>query len=279
MDDSVALRERLVEGISVVVIGGGFIGSEVASTAHSLGCRVTVIEALPVPYERVLGAEMGRQCASLHERNGVPLLCGVGVEAIDEGSVRLTDGRVIVADVVVAGIGVSPATAWLDDSGIHVDNGVQCDESLRALMVDGSTSESVWAVGDIASWPNALFPLGDSAPERMRVEHWTTAAEMGEFVGQQIAATLGDLSADRGEAFTTIPYFWSDQYGSKIQFIGRATHADEVRVVEGPDDQGRLLALYRRGDRLSGVLGISRMKALMGYRAHLANQALWADVL
>ncbi len=275
--DSRALRARLVPGARVVVIGGGFIGSEVASTAQGLGCGVTVLEATAVPYARPLGEEMGRHCSSFHARHGVELHCGVGVASVGADRVVLADGRELPADVVVAGIGVVPNTEWLAGSGLDLTDGVRCDELLRAQMIDGTSAEGIWAVGDLASWPNALFPTSSGAPERMRVEHWTTAAEMGEHVGQ---AVMAQLRGDPPPApFSPVPYFWSDQHGVKIQFLGRGNDADEVLVVDGPDDEGRLIALYRRGGRLAGVLGVSRMRQLMGYRALLAEGASWSAAL
>jgi NADPH-dependent 2,4-dienoyl-CoA reductase/sulfur reductase-like enzyme len=276
VDDSLALQPHLVPGARVAVIGAGFIGSEVASTAAGLGCDVTVVEAAPVPYERALGEVMGRHCASFHERNGVRLITGAGVPTVEERSLRLADGTEIATDVVVAGIGVVPATDWLIGSGLDVTNGVACDEMLRALMTSGGIAPGIHAAGDLASWPNALFPLG-AAPERMRVEHWTTAAEMGEHVGHAVTAELAGAAPP--PPFAPVPYFWSDQYGVKIQFLGRGNDAEEVLVVDGPDEDGRLLALYRRGDRLAGVLGISKMRVLMGYRALLAAGSSWSEAL
>lgn len=275
--DSVNLRESLRPGADVVVIGAGFIGSEVAATASGLGCRVHVVEALPVPYGRALGEEMGRHCASFHARHGVELSCGVAVRTVTADHVELEDGRRLPADVVVAGIGVVPNTTWLEGSGLDLGNGVGCDEQLRALTTEGTPAEGIWAAGDVASWPNPLFTGTDGGPERMRVEHWTTAAEMGEHVGQAVTAWLAGRPGP--VPFAPVPYFWSDQYGMKIQFLGRGNDADEVLVVDGPDEEGRLLALYRRGDRLAGVLGVSRMRALMAYRALLADGASWSEAL
>ncbi len=263
--DSVRLQERLVRGASVVVIGAGFIGAEVASTAHSLGCDVTIVEALPVPLERQLGREMGAACAALHERNGVHVRTGVGVASLERRSVVLDDGSVIAADVIVVGIGVTPNTEWLDGSAISLDNGVMCDEMCRVRTVHGSTLDHVVSCGDVARWPNALFD------ETMRIEHWTNAVEMSAHA----AATL--LGAR--DPFSPVPYFWSDQYGVKIQFFGRSTDFDEVRVVEGNPADGEGLALYRRGDRLIGVLGLHRMRAVIGLRALLAERASWDDAL
>lgn len=264
LDDSESLAPRLVSGARVVVIGAGFIGAEVASTAASKGCSVTVVEAMPVPLERQLGPEMGGACAALHARNGVDLRAGIGVASIEADAVVLSDGTRLPADVVVVGIGVDPNTEWLEGSGVLLDNGVLCDAATRVLTADGPL-DNVVACGDVARWPNALYD------ETMRIEHWTNAVEMS---GHAAATLLGDV-----QPFAPVPYFWSDQYGVKIQFFGRATGFDEVRVVEGSPADGAGVALYRRGDRLVGVLGLHRMKAVIGYRALLAAGASWTDAL
>src|SRR5882757_6598986 len=134
LDDSLAIRAALDDGARTVVIGAGFIGSEVASSAQKRGVDVTVVEALPTPLVRATGSVMGAAIASLHERNGTALLCGTGVRAV-EGDRRvqrvvLEDGTVVEADLVVVGIGVSPCTSWLEGSGLTLDNGVVCDETL-----------------------------------------------------------------------------------------------------------------------------------------------------
>ena len=263
--DSVRLKEHLVPGAKVVVIGAGFIGSEVASTAHGLGCDVTIVEALPVPLERQLGREMGAACAALHERNGVKVRTGVGVASLERSSVVLDDGSAIGADVIVVGIGVTPNTQWLDGSGISLDNGVMCDEMCRVRTVESAGLDHVVSCGDVARWPNELFE------ETMRIEHWTNAVEMSTHA----AATLLGARVP----FSPVPYFWSDQYGVKIQFFGRSTDFDEVRVVEGSPADGAGLALYRRADRLIGVLGLQRMRAVIGLRTLLAERASWDDAL
>lgn len=279
IDDSQRLRAALVPGARLVVVGAGFIGAEVAATAHGRGCDVTVVEALPVPYERQLGTQMAEVCAALHARHGVPLRTGLGVEAIEPGGVRVAGGEVLSADAVVVGIGVVPNVEWLEGSGVLLGDGVRCDDRCRVLTADGVPVPAVVAAGDLARWPNPLFPgLTDPAePESMRVEHWTNAAEMGDHAARTLLADLA--GADDPGPFAPVPYFWSDQYDVKIQFLGRATAHDEVRIVDGPDEQGRLLALYRRGDRLVGALGISKMRLLIGYRKLLAERASWADAL
>ena len=180
LDDCLALRAALTAGSPrVVVVGAGFIGAEVAATARGLGCEVTVLEALPVPLARALGPRMGLACAELHGDHGVELRLGVGVAAIEGTArveqVRLTDGSVVPADVVVVGIGVAPATGWLEGSGLELRDGVVCDATLAA------GPPGVYAAGDVCRWPNALFD------EEMRVEHWTNAAEQGAARGPQPA--------------------------------------------------------------------------------------------
>lgn len=263
--DSLRLRSQLVSGAQVVVIGAGFIGAEVASTAHGLGCVVTVVEAAPVPLERQLGQQMGAACAALHERNGVTLRSGVGVTTIGSTGVELTDGTFLPADVIVVGIGVAPNTEWLVGSGVAIDNGVVCDETCRVTTDDGQILDHVVACGDVAKWPNALFD------ETMRIEHWTNAVEMS---GHAAASLLGAT-----DPFSPVPYFWSDQYGVKIQFFGRSTDFDEVRVVQGDPAGGEGIALYRRGDRLIGVLGLNRMRAVVGLRSLLSARASFTEAL
>ncbi len=265
LDDARALQTRLTEGARIVVIGAGFIGAEVAAAAKSKGGEVTVVEALPVPLERQLGADMGLACSLLHERNGVTLRTGVGVASIELHGVVLADGTTLPADTMVVGIGVSPNTEWLSGSGISLGDGVQCDETCRVVDERGQSIPHVVACGDVARWPNDLFD------EQMRVEHWTNAVEMADHAARTL---LGDA-----QPFRPVPYFWSDQYGTKIQFLGRSTGFDEVRVVDGDPASGAGVALYRRGDRLVGALGLNRIKAVMGYRALLADAASWSTAL
>jgi NADPH-dependent 2,4-dienoyl-CoA reductase/sulfur reductase-like enzyme len=264
--DSVAIRERLVPGARVTIIGAGFIGAEVASTAKTLGCDVTVLEAAPAPLARALGEQMGNACAGFHTANGVSLRTGVNITAIHSDSVHLADGSIVPADVVVTGIGVAPNVEWLQGSGIAIDDGVLCDSSLRVRSADsGEVFPNIVAVGDIARFPNALFG------EDMRVEHWTNAVE----TATHAAATLMGST----EAFAPVPYFWSDQYGKKIQFLGRASNFDEVVVVEGSVEEGSWLALYRRGDRFVGALGVSKIRSLMKLRPLLAQATSWDEVV
>jgi NADPH-dependent 2,4-dienoyl-CoA reductase/sulfur reductase-like enzyme len=269
LDDSLALRAALTHGAPrVVVVGAGFIGSEVAATAHGLGCAVTVVEALPVPLVRALGAEMGAACAALHRDHGVDLRLGVGVEGFDgrgrvEG-VRLTDGAVLPADVVVVGVGVAPATGWLDGSGLEVRDGVVCDASLAA------GPPGVFAAGDVCRWPNELFG------EEMRVEHWSNAAEQGAAAARNLLATA---AGGTGTAYAPVPFFWSDQFDARIQFLGRAGGDDDVEVVHGALDSSQFVALYGRAGRFRGVFGLSSPKLVMRYRKLLLAATSWEEAL
>ena len=276
LDDAVALRSLIAPGgRSVVVIGAGFIGLEVAATASALGNTTTVVEAGPAPLIRGLGAEMGRAIAALHADAGTPIRCGEQVIGIDDRGVSMHLGHtteVLPADVVVVGIGVQPNTRWLESSGLRIDDGVVCDEFLNAGV------PGVYAAGDVARWPNPLFD------ETMRVEHWSNAAEQGAAAAHNLLATAG-LIDEGPEAYGAVPFFWSDQYQHRIQFLGRAggagAAADDVavEVVVGSVEDRSFVALYGHGGRLRGVLGVNRPKQTMPYRRLLEQRTSWDDAV
>ena len=274
IDDSEALRDDLAPGKKLVVIGAGFIGLEAAATAKAKDCDVTVLEGLPAPLIRGLGEDMGRTVARVHHNNGVTIRCNVRVEEILGGphvtGVRITnehnDTEVVDADIVLVGIGVVPATDWLVNSGLSINDGVACDEHLQC-------APGVFAAGDVARWPNALFT--DVEPT-MRVEHWTTAAEQGAHAATNAIAYLNHRPLS---PYAAAPFFWSDQFTSRIQFLGRATNAREVRVVAGNPDEGKFAAAYFANDRLTGVLGVSMPKAVMPARRLLQENTTRAQAL
>jgi 3-phenylpropionate/trans-cinnamate dioxygenase ferredoxin reductase component len=266
LDDCLAIRARLDARPRVVVIGAGFIGSEVASTCRGRGLEVTVLEMLPVPLARAVGPVIGEACGALHLDHGVDLRCGVAVAGFEGRDrveqVRLADGTAINADLVVVGVGVDPETSWLERSGLALDDGVVCDETCLA-------APGIVAAGDVARWPNPLFD-----GESMRVEHWTNATEQG------VAAALRLLAGNaNGEAFAPVPFVWSDQYDVKIQIVGSIHADDEVVVADGSLDERRFVALFGRGGRLVGALGFSRPRLVMQYRRMIAERASWDDAL
>ncbi|WP_329416283.1 FAD-dependent oxidoreductase [Nocardia vinacea] len=265
LDDAMAIRQALEAGARTVVVGAGFIGSEVAAAARKRGLDVTILEALPTPLVRAVGERMGAACAALHERNGTPLRCGVGVQGLEgDGRVErvlLTDGTSVEADLVVVGVGTIPTTGWLEGSGLRLDNGVVCDATLWTGV------GRVYAAGDVARWHNSLFD------RMMRLEHWTSAAEQGAL------AAKNALFPESATSYQTVPYFWSDWYDSRIQFVGVPT-ADEIEVVEGDSDvDGRWVALYREGDRLAGALTLNGQNVIMKYRGLLMKKASWGEAL
>lgn len=252
VDDARVLREALSgAGRRVVVIGGGFIGAETASSCASLGHDVTVVEAAPLPLLPQLGPEMAAVCAALHRRGGAELITGTGVARLHgQGTVigvELADGRTLPADLVVVGIGAVPNTGWLAGSTLPLNDGVLCDDGCVTAL------PQVVAVGDVAR-------VGG-----LRAEHWTSATE-------QPAVAVRNLLAGRTvDSTRPLPYFWSDQYGARIQFAGRHREGDGVRVVEGSTTEGGFLCLYEREGRTTGVLAVDRPRSFMRARRELAR--------
>jgi NADPH-dependent 2,4-dienoyl-CoA reductase/sulfur reductase-like enzyme len=271
LDDALRLRGEIASGgRRVVVIGAGFIGLEAAATAQALGNDVVVLEGATAPLIRGLGAEMGGAIADLHRAHGVDVRCGVLIEGLTAEGVRLAGGAIVPADAIVVGIGVTPNTHWLEGSGVRLRDGVVCDANLNAVDVSGAVVPGVFAAGDVARWPNGLFD------EEMRVEHWTNAAEQGAHV----ALNLRHLAA--GEPYVPyepLPFFWSDQFEHRIQFLGRAAADDEVRVVAGSVAEGKFLALFGRNGRLHGALGVNAPRWVMPTRKLFLDRASWDDAL
>lgn len=269
LDQATALRDDLREGSHLVVIGAGFIGLEAAATAAQRGVNVTVLEGLDAPLVRALGPDMGSAVAAVHGRNGVVIRCSVKVARIvgeeKVTGVELSDGEVVPADAVLVGIGVSPSTGWLDGSGLTLSDGVVCDESLCA------GPSNVFAAGDVVRWPNTLFTDIESL---MRVEHWTNAAEQGAMAARNL------LAVSKGEPATpyaAVPFFWSDQFDARIQFLGRTTADSRAEVVAGDVATGKFCAMYVTNNRLTGVLGVSMPKLVMPSRALLSVHTSRAD--
>jgi NADPH-dependent 2,4-dienoyl-CoA reductase/sulfur reductase-like enzyme len=256
LDDAISLREDLTAAERLVVIGAGFIGAEVASTARKLGLEVTVVETQPVPLAGPLGAEMGSVCAELHADHGTRLLTGTGVAGLvgtgKVEAVELADGTRLPADVVVVGIGATPNIEWLADSGVALGNGVLTD-ARGATNIPG-----VVAVGDCAAAWSA------SAERHVRIEHWTNALD-------QPATAVATLLGGGDPAPTPVPYFWSDQYGARIQFAGSRRESDVARVVEGSCADRSFLVVYERDGETVAVLGMNQPRLFTRWRRQLRS--------
>jgi 3-phenylpropionate/trans-cinnamate dioxygenase ferredoxin reductase subunit len=244
LDDSLHLRAALAEVDRVVVVGAGFIGCEVASTARALGCEVTMVDVGATPMEPRVGPLVGAWAARFHEMHGVRLVLGVGVEELEHDgrlrAVRLADGTRIEADVAVVGLGSVPNTGWLAGSGLPLGDGVACDGALAVQGVRG-----VVAAGDVASWPY------EPAGVRLRVEHWSNAVEQGMWAARTLLHGAGVAGS-----FRTLPSFWSDQHGVRIQSIGLPGLGKESVLVEGSIDEDCFTVLYARDGRVVGALTV-----------------------
>jgi NADPH-dependent 2,4-dienoyl-CoA reductase/sulfur reductase-like enzyme len=254
-EDSLELGAAIRSARSFAVVGGGFIGCEVAASARAMGVDVTLVELLEQPLARVLGSVLGEEVARLHRSHGVDVRCGVGVSGVvGESTVErlmLSDGSEIDADVALVCLGVVPATDWLAGSDLHVDNGVVCDEHGRA------SAAGAWAVGDMARWRDPV------SGRHARIEHWTNAVEQAEVVAANILAGGQSL-----RSHAPVPYVWSDQYEFKIQSVGYPDPADDVELLRvGKRD--RLMALYSRDGKLTAAVGFSVAAAVMKVRTLL----------
>lgn len=264
-DDARAVAAALTRRPRVLVVGGGFIGGEVAASAKALGLDVTMVEASSTPLTRAVGPTMGAVYAQLHRDHGTVVRLGVSVARL-EGAGRveravLSDGTTVDVDLVVAGVGAMPSTAWLETSGLTIRDGVVCDATLA------TGAPGVFAVGDIARWPNPLFGL------QQRCEQWTNAAEQGRHVARNLLA-----GPDNATPFIGANTFWSDQYGMRLQFVGVA-EADEVRVVAGDPSAYRFIAYYRRGDRLVGAFAMNAVKPLITAKRLVERRASWSEAV
>lgn len=263
LDDCLEIRAALdATPRRVVVVGAGFIGAEVAATCRGRGLDVTLVEALDVPLERAIGRDIGALTAEIHRDHGVDVRLGVGVDRFAGRGrverVHLVDGSEIDADVVVVGVGVVPNTGWLDGSGLQIDDGVVCDATCLA-------APGVVAAGDVARWPSPRFGRA------LRVEHWDNAIAMGEHAARRLLGETG--------GYDPVPWFWSDQYDRKIQLAGIAAGADEMQVVDGSLEERRFAAIYRRDDRIVGVLAMNRPRQVVAYRPLIERGAPWSDAL
>jgi NADPH-dependent 2,4-dienoyl-CoA reductase/sulfur reductase-like enzyme len=274
LEDAAALRAALRPAASVVVLGAGFIGCEVAAAARSIGCEVRCVALDPFPMVRPLGAELGAELRRRHEARGVVFHLGTGVSRILGEShvtgVELADGTSLAADVLVEAVGSRCNTSLLADRGFDLTDGVLTDAALRPLR-DGSPVDGVAIVGDVARFPNRRF--GHAA---WRVEHWNVPTETARRAGKVLAAFLAGTGYEETvrRPWKVLPSFWSDQYEMRLQSFGMPGLADAegIRLLEG-DLSGECVVGYHSGSDLVGVVAIGMTKAVMAYRDRVGRAA------
>lgn len=254
LDDALTLRQELVPGARLVVLGAGFIGSEVAATAAGMGLSVTVVEAALTPLAGPLGAQAGATVSSLHARHGVRVLCGTPVTGLVGGrrlqGVALADGRTLEADLVLVAIGSVPNTEWLAGSGLEASLGLRCDSRGRAAA-------GIFGVGDCSAW------FDPSLGQNLRIEHWTDSMQRAGIV----AASM--LRPEEETKPLAAPYFWSDQYDVRIQYAGRRTGDEIFRLEHGSAEEEKLLGVYWRGQDPMAVLALNQPREFGRWRRRL----------
>ena len=265
-EDAAAIRAGCRAGARLVVVGGGFVGAEVASTARSLGCTVTVVEPQPALMVRGLGPVLGTALTGRHARSGTDVRLAATVAGVEDDGrdglrgVRLGDGGLVPADLVVLGVGSRPATRWLEGSGLVLRDGVVCDQHLGA-----AGAADVYAAGDVARWHHPRYGAD------IRVEHWTNAVDQASVVAANLTGT--PLVCD------AVPYVWSDQLGGRLRIHGRIGADDEVRIVSGDPDEGDFTAIAGSGGTLRAVVGFGAPRALAPYRKVLDGGGTWREAL
>jgi NADPH-dependent 2,4-dienoyl-CoA reductase/sulfur reductase-like enzyme len=270
-DDAAGLQQRLAAGPGrVLVIGGGFIGSEVASDCRGLGLPVTVAERGEAPLVGALGRVVGAIAGDLQRDHGVDLRCGVTVTALEGDSggrlrrARLSDGSALDVDVAVAALGSVRNVEWLQDSGLAAGPwGVGCDAGCRALTVDGMFTEDVFVAGDIARFPHPLYDF-----QFLALEHWGNAVAQGEVAAHNMISP----QAERWPHLA-IPEFWSAQFGTEIKSAGVPTFADEVVIAEGSAADRRFIAVYGYQGRVTAAVTFGQGKWLEFYERLIERAA------
>ena len=242
IDDALALRALLKPGLRLAIIGAGWIGAELATAAVAKGCAVHVVEAGPAPLAVAIGAEVGSRTARWYAEAGVDLVLDQRVESVQDGGLSLAGGGWLAADEIVTAVGVRPEVGWLESSGIMLENGVAVDEQLRSSM------PGVYAVGDCAAFWSGRFA------RRLRTEHWDGAL--------RAPAVLAANLAGGSERYDPVPYFWSEQFGRMLQYVGHHAGADRL-IWRGDPEQAKWAVCWLVGQRLIAVLTVDLPKDLM----------------
>ncbi|MEW1962700.1 FAD-dependent oxidoreductase [Microbacterium sp. NPDC077644] len=255
--DAARLRAVLHATRRLVVVGGGFIGAEVAATARSIGAEVTIVDPHPAPMSRALNEEIGQIFADKHAAEGVKMLFATGVEGIEDDGTRalvsLSNGERIEADAVLVGIGAVVNTEWLEDSGLVIDNGVVTDDHLRAVGAD-----DIHVIGDVCRWQHS------DGTGSTRLEHWTSAADQARLVAHNV------LSPENARSYDPVEYVWSDQYDWRIQIVGR-TGVTDSQLLGDPADDRFAVAYSEDGVHLTGAVVVNWPRALISARRAVQN--------
>ena len=245
VDDALALRELLKPGVRLVIVGAGWIGAELATAATARGAAVTVLEAAEAPLAAAVGSEVGRVTVPWYAHAGAQLRLGQSVAAVVPGGVALGSGEVLPADVVVTAVGVRPDVSWLTGSGVRLDNGIAADAQLRTSV------PGVFAVGDCASFWSGRYE------RQLRFEHWDIALHAPEVAAANILGA--------GTEYNPVPYFWSEQFGRMVQYVG--WHGAAERLIWRGDPAGaKWAACWLSGDRLVATLTVGLPKDLLQSR-------------
>jgi NADPH-dependent 2,4-dienoyl-CoA reductase/sulfur reductase-like enzyme len=277
LDDARRLAAELAaEPRRVLVIGGGFTGSEVASSCHDLGLKVTLTQRSAAPLGGAVGSVVGGAVGRIQLAAGVDLRVDTTVLSLEGDAsgrlcrARLSDGDVLDVDVAVVALGSLRNTEWLAGSGLAVDGrGVSCDAACRVFDVEGALTGDVFAAGDVACWPHPLYPS-----EPVSLEHWGNAVEQAETAAHNMICAPGD------EVTTEVlPAFWSDQFGLNIKSTGLLSGADEVALTQGSFDSSRFVAAYGCRGRLVGVVAVNSPRVLDGYAALIEAGSPFPPVL
>jgi len=250
LDDALSLRAVLRPGLRLAIVGAGWIGAEVATVAAARGCQVTVVEAGPAPLAAALGPEAGARTSAWYESAGVSLRLGEPVSSVQPGGLALASGDWLAADEIVTAVGVRPQVGWLDGSGIELANGVVTDERLRA------SAPGVFAAGDCAAFWSPRYR------RRLRFEHWDIALRAPEVLAANL---LGG-----SEVYDPVPYFWSEQFGRMVQYVGYHRAADQL-IWRGDPAGDRFAACWLADGRLTAMLTVGLPRDLQQARRLMAG--------